>query len=62
MLIMAIILAGLVVVLDVPTWLSSPDAMGQDWLVGVGFGLGAAAAFSLALWVTEHRLRKSAAP
>jgi drug/metabolite transporter (DMT)-like permease len=55
-LIMAIILAGLVVVLDVPTWLSSPAAMGPDWLAGVGFGLGAAAAFSMALWVTEHRL------
>jgi drug/metabolite transporter (DMT)-like permease len=55
-LIMAIILTGLVVVLDVPTWLSSPSAMGPDWLAGVGFGLGAAAAFSMALWITEHRL------
>jgi drug/metabolite transporter (DMT)-like permease len=55
-LIMAIILVGLVVVLDVPTWVASPEAMGQDWQSGVGFGLGAAAAFSCALWITEHRL------
>lgn len=55
-LIMAIILAGLVVVLDVPTWLFSPTGMGENWLAGVGFGLGAAAFFSMALWVTEHRL------
>lgn len=55
-LIMAIILSGLVVVLEVPMWLASPEAMGPDWLSGVGLGLGAAAAYSGALWITEHRL------
>ncbi|PMR77818.1 EamA family transporter [Billgrantia endophytica] len=55
-LIMAVILAGLVVVLDVPAWLASPESMGPDWVAGVAYGLGAAAAFSCALWVTEHHL------
>ncbi|SEM23876.1 EamA family transporter [Halomonas daqiaonensis] len=55
-LIMGIILVGLVVVLDVPAWLNEPEAMGPEWLAGVGFGLAAAFAFSCALWITEHRL------
>ncbi|MCC5882156.1 MAG: EamA family transporter [Halomonas sp.] len=55
-LIMAVILAGLVVVLDVPAWLTSPEALGPDWLPGIAFGLGAAAAFSVALWTTERHL------
>lgn len=55
-LIMALILAGLVVVLEVPEWLTDPGAMGPDWLSGVGLGLAAAAAYSGALWITEHRL------
>ena len=54
--IMAVILVGLVVVLDVPAWLAAPDALGPEWLPGVAFGLGAAAAFSAALWITEHHL------
>ncbi|MHB0775715.1 EamA family transporter [Halomonas sp. WWR20] len=55
-LIMTIILLGLVVVLDVPAWLATPEAMGSQWLFGVAFGLGAATVFSCALWITEHRL------
>ncbi|RDB44185.1 EamA/RhaT family transporter [Halomonas sp. DQ26W] len=55
-LIMAVILAGLVVVLDVPGLVASPQALGEEWLAGVAFGLGAATAFSFALWLTEHRL------
>lgn len=55
-LIMGVILAGLVVVLDVPTWLADPDAMGPDWFLGVGLGLAAAFVFAWALWITEHRL------
>lgn len=57
-LIMGIILVGLVVVLDVPAWLGEPGAMGPGWLAGIGFGLAAAAAFSGALWITEHRLAR----
>lgn len=57
-LIMAIIMVGLVVVLDVPTWLASPEAMGDQWVSGVAFGLGAAMVFSCALWITTHRLAR----
>lgn len=55
-LVMAVILSGLVVVLDVPTWLASPESMGEQWVAGVAFGLGAAAVFSGALWITDRRL------
>lgn len=54
--IMGTILIGLVVVLDIPTWLSSADAMGPEWVVGIVFGLVAAFVFACALWITEHRL------
>jgi drug/metabolite transporter (DMT)-like permease len=54
--VMLIILVGLVVVLDVPTWLATPEALGPAWPAGIAFGLGAAGSFALALWVTEHRL------
>lgn len=55
-LIMGVILVGLVVVLDVPTWLADPAAMGSGWFLGIGLGLAAAFVFSWALWITEHRL------
>ncbi|WP_422667554.1 EamA family transporter [Billgrantia lactosivorans] len=42
-LIMAAILVGLVIVLDVPAWLASPETLGPEWLPGVAFGLGRAA-------------------
>ncbi|MBD3898301.1 DMT family transporter [Halomonas sp. ML-15] len=57
-LIMAVILVGLVVVLDVPTWLADPAQMGDDWVAGVAFGIGAAAVFSCALWITDRRLAR----
>ncbi|RUR34224.1 DMT family transporter [Vreelandella nanhaiensis] len=55
-LIMGTILIGLLVVLDIPTWLASTDDMGPEWVAGIGFGLTAAFVFACALWVTEHRL------
>ncbi|WP_434984703.1 EamA family transporter [Vreelandella zhaodongensis] len=55
-LIMGTILIGLLVVLDIPSWVADADAMGPEWLTGIGFGLSAAFAFACALWVTEHRL------
>ncbi|MDX1355384.1 MAG: DMT family transporter [Halomonas venusta] len=55
-LIMGTILIGLLVVLDIPSWFGDANAMGSEWLVGIGFGLSAAFAFACALWVTEHRL------
>ncbi|WP_404473485.1 DMT family transporter [Vreelandella venusta] len=54
--IMGTILIGLLVVLDIPSWIADADAMGPGWLAGIGFGLSAALAFACALWVTEHRL------
>nr|WP_163504066.1 DMT family transporter [Halomonas socia] len=57
-LIMTVILIGLVVVLDVPTWLADPAQMGDDWVSGVAFGIGAAAVFSCALWITDRRLAR----
>ena len=57
-LIMAVIMVGLVVVLDVPTWLADPSQMGDDWVTGVAFGIGAAAVFSCALWITDRRLAR----
>ncbi|SDK96271.1 Threonine/homoserine efflux transporter RhtA [Franzmannia pantelleriensis] len=57
-LIMAVILIGLVVVLDVPTWLADPAQMGDDWVTGVAFGIGAATVFSCALWITDRRLAR----
>ncbi len=54
--VMAIILAGLVLVMDIPAWLANPGAMGPDWLTGVGFALTAALFFSVAVWTTENRL------
>lgn len=55
-LIMGTILIGLLVVLDIPSWVADTDTMGPEWLTGIGFGLSAAFAFACALWVTEHRL------
>ncbi|MDX5978855.1 EamA family transporter [Vreelandella alkaliphila] len=57
-LIMGTILIGLLVVLDIPSWFADANAMGSEWLVGIGFGLSAAFAFACALWVTEHRLAR----
>jgi len=59
-LIMGIILAGLVLVLDVPARLQG--GMDGAWLEGVLFSLTAAAVFACALWITEHRLSDMAGP
>ncbi|ERS87793.1 DMT family transporter [Halomonas sp. PBN3] len=55
-LIMGVILVGLVVVLDLPAWLTEPEALGPGWFLGVALGLAAAFVFAWALWITEHRL------
>ncbi|MAZ70279.1 MAG: EamA family transporter [Porticoccus sp.] len=55
-LIMTIILIGLVMVLDLGTWLADPAAMGPDWLPGVILAESAALFFAVAIWVTENRL------
>ncbi len=55
-LIMGTILIGLLIVLDIPSWLTDLEALGPGWLAGIGYGLIAAFVFACALWVTEHRL------
>lgn len=54
--IMAFILFGLVMVLDLGAWLADPAAMGPDWLLGVILASTAALFFAVAIWITENRL------
>jgi drug/metabolite transporter (DMT)-like permease len=54
--IMGLILFGLVLVLDVPARLLSSAAPDGQWSAGILFSLTAAAVFTAALWVTEHKL------
>jgi drug/metabolite transporter (DMT)-like permease len=54
--IMSVILIGLVMVLDLGTWLADPAALGPNWLTGVILAELAALFFSVAIWVTENRL------
>ncbi|HET8905321.1 MAG TPA: DMT family transporter [Saccharospirillum sp.] len=56
--VMVVILIGLVMVLDLGTWLSDPAAMGPDWLPGVVLAETAALLFAVAIWVTENRLSR----
>lgn len=56
--IMVVILIGLVMVLDLGTWLSDPTAMGPDWLPGVVLAETAALFFAVAIWITENRLSR----
>ncbi len=56
--IMVVILIGLVMVLDLGTWLADPTAMGPDWLPGVVLAETAALFFAVAIWVTENRLSR----
>jgi len=55
-LIMAIMMVGLALVLDVRTWLADPTAMGPDWVPGVALGMMAAVFFSLAIRTTNNKL------
>ncbi|MFV0283441.1 MAG: EamA family transporter [Castellaniella sp.] len=55
-LLMGLILCGLILVLDLPAWLSASASMPTDWKAGIGFAFMAACVFSCGLWITEHRL------
>ncbi len=55
-LLMALILFGLVLALDVPARLSAEASPSSDWLLGVLLAFCAASAFAGALWVTDHKL------
>lgn len=57
--IMAVILTGLVMALDLPARLSESTPNAQ-WVSGVGFSLGAAFAFAGAVWITSHHLAQVA--
>ncbi|APW39286.1 EamA family transporter [Rhodoferax koreense] len=56
---MGVILLGLVLALDVPTRLASMEAAGPgpQWGQGIAFAAGAALAFAMALWITDHKLK-----
>jgi drug/metabolite transporter (DMT)-like permease len=54
---MGIILLGLAFALDAPDRLAGV-ATGASTALGIAFGLGAAAVFTLSLWVTENRLKQ----
>lgn len=54
--IMSVTLMGMVLVLDMPSWLGDPAAMGRESLPGVGLALLAALCFAVAIWITENRL------
>lgn len=54
--IMAVIFFGLGWVLDLPAWLDQNTTFDHSWFLGLSFAFGAACCFSLALWITEHKL------
>lgn len=56
--VMAVILAGLLLALDVPTRLAEARAGtgGVAWGAGIAFALGAASAFAAGIWLTDHKL------
>lgn len=60
--IMAVCLAGLVLVLDLPARLAGMGGADPRWWAGVGFALAAAVVFALGLWVTDHRLQALRGP
>jgi drug/metabolite transporter (DMT)-like permease len=55
-LLMGLILCGLILVLDLPAWLSASGPMTPAWKAGIGFAFMSACVFACALWITEHRL------
>lgn len=55
---MAIILIGLLLALDIPSLMQTDVDNIQLWVTGIGFGLLAAFSFAVGLWITEHKLLK----
>lgn len=55
---MAIILLGLLLALDIPSLIQSDTDNIQDWIIGISFSLLAAFVFAIGLWITEHKLLK----
>lgn len=50
-------IAGLLIALEVPRWVTAQDQFGQDWAAGVAFALVSACSFAGALWITEHKVK-----
>jgi len=55
-LLMGGILCGLLIVLDIPTILSSSGSLDELWIEGVVFSLVAAAVFAVAMWISDRHL------
>lgn len=53
---MALILFGLTLALDVPQRLSTPGSSDPQWLEGVAYASTAAVVFAFALWITDNKL------
>ena len=58
----ALIIFGLALALDLPGQLAKPDAGSSQFWAGVAFGFGAASVFALALRVTEFKLKALVGP
>lgn len=54
--IMALILFGLLFVLDLPTLINGGHDLGPHWVTGLLFSFGAACVFAVGMWITEHKL------
>ena len=54
---MALILFGLVLALDVPARVAQVADTGPTFWAGVAFALAASIVFSFAMWVTDHRVK-----
>ncbi|GBH20043.1 hypothetical protein BV360_01797 [Pseudomonas syringae pv. actinidiae] len=53
---MALILFGLTLALDVPQRLSNPGSSEPQWLEGIAYAGTAAVVFAFALWITDNKL------
>jgi drug/metabolite transporter (DMT)-like permease len=58
----ALIIFGLALALDLPGQLAKPDAGSSQFWAGVAFGFGAASVFAVALRVTEFKLKALTGP
>lgn len=56
LLLMALILFGLVLVLDIPSWLQQPANVGDQWAPGIAMGTLAALFMACGMWITDSHL------
>ncbi|CAM4121638.1 EamA family transporter [Kerstersia similis] len=60
--IMALILFGLLFVLDLPTLVRGGNTLGPHWVSGLLFSFCAACVFAVGMWITEHKLSAVTGP